>query len=126
MTMDKLVLIGNLGVDPTTRQLTNGQTVTSFTLACERLWRNKQEEMQKETAWYRINAWNAQGESCQKYLHKGNLVYVEGQLSAKPTVYHNSAGESVSNYEVRASSVKFLNTKTGEGSAGDEQEDYPF
>jgi single-strand DNA-binding protein len=113
MTMDKVFLIGNLGSDPETKQLANGQSVTSFPLACNRDWRNREGKLESETVWYRISAWNEQGESCQKFLHKGSMVYVEGKLVAKPTVFKKADGEMASSYEVRAANVKFLRTNHG-------------
>jgi len=114
MTFDKLLLIGNLGNDPVTRQIPNGNKVTTFSMACSRAWRNRTEELQSETIWYRINAWGAQGESCQKYLKKGSRVLVEGQLAAEPRVFQRSNGDMASSYEVRALNVKFLDTRTNE------------
>lgn len=127
MTMDKMLLIGHLGADPETRQLANGQSVTSFPLACNRDWRNRDGALESETVWYRISAWNEQGESCQKFLRKGSMVYVEGKLVAKPTVYKKADGEMASSYEVRAANVKFLRTNQGTIANQEEgQDEYPF
>lgn len=78
--LNKVQLIGRLGKDPSVRFTPKGTPYTNFTVAVSRRWRNKEGELQEQTEWVNIEAWGRTGENCEKYLHKGSLVYLEGQL----------------------------------------------
>ena len=100
----KLILIGNLGNDPTMKYTTDGKAVTTFSVAAS----NRKDE----TVWFRVSAWEKQAEVCNQYLHKGSRVLVEGALKAdaqgNPRTYERKDGGWAASFEVVASSVKFL------------------
>ena len=77
--LNKVQLIGRLGKEPEQRKTPKGRAVTSFSLAVDRAWKSKG-ETKKGTDWFNVDAWGKLGEICQKYLQKGQLVYVEGAL----------------------------------------------
>ena len=67
MTMNKILVIGNLGSDPEMRYTPNGNAVTSFSVATNRRYRTADGETREETEWFRVNAWNRLGETCNQY-----------------------------------------------------------
>lgn len=104
--MNKIILIGNLTKDPETRSTASGVTVCSFTIAVNRRYGDK------ETDFFRINAWRALGDNCSRYLSKGRKVAVTGELQARQ--YTDKAGNVRLSLDVDAEEVEFLspNEKT--------------
>ena len=92
MTMNKILIIGNLGSDPEMRYTPNGNPVTSFTVATNRRYRTGDGENREETEWFRISAWNRLAETCNQYLQRGSKVYVEGRWSSR--TYVGNDGET--------------------------------
>jgi single-strand DNA-binding protein len=78
--LNRVQLIGNLGKDPETRYTPSGKKVCSFSLAVDRRWKTSEGEIKESTDWFNIEAWGRLGETCQEFLSKGRLVYVEGRL----------------------------------------------
>lgn len=105
--LNKVQLIGRLGKEPETHKTPNGAAVTSFSLAVERIWKSKG-EIKKGTDWFRVDAWGKLGEICQKYLQKGQLVYVEGALR---TDKYEHEGETKYFTKVIASKMQMLEWK---------------
>lgn len=84
MNLNKASLIGNLTAEPIGRTLPSGQTVTSFTVATNYVWRDtKSKEKKESTEFHSVVAWGKLGEICQQYLKKGSKVYVEGRLQTR-------------------------------------------
>lgn len=108
--LNKVQIIGNLGKEPETRQTTGGKTVTSFSVAVNRRWKDANGEPKEATDWFNIEAWGRLGENCQQYLHKGSLVYVEGRLQ---TDQYEKDGETRYFTKVIAAEVQFLDRKSG-------------
>src|SRR5664279_4016663 len=82
MSLNKAMIIGNLGRDPEMRYTPNGQAVTQFTVAVNRSYRVG-EEWKEETEWFRVVAWAQLAERTAEHLRKGNKVYVEGRLQTR-------------------------------------------
>ena len=82
-SLNKVMLIGNLGADPEIRYTPSGAAVANFRMATKDQWTNKEGEKQERTEWHRIVAWRKLGEICGEYLHKGSLVYIEGGLQTR-------------------------------------------
>ena len=134
----KITIIGKLGRDPEMRYTPSGQAVTSFSVAVSEEYTAASGEAVKKTAWFRITTWGKQAESCNKYLKKRSLVYVEGRMDFDPAtggskVFVKKDGTSGAALEVVASSVKFLTPKSESGevpqsdSGGSSEEDeVPF
>ncbi len=78
--LNRVQLIGNLGKDPETRYTPSGKKVCNFSLAVDRRWKTSEGEIKEITDWFNIEAWGRLGETCQEFLSKGRLVYVEGRL----------------------------------------------
>ena len=82
--INKVILIGNVGGDPETRYLPNGNAVTNLTLATSDSWRDKQTgQMQERTEWHRISLFGKIAEIAGQYLRKGSKVYIEGRLQTR-------------------------------------------
>ena len=99
MSLNKCMIIGNLGRDPEMRYTPSGQAVTQFTVATNRRWRDQQGEWQEETEWFRVVVWGQQAERAAERLRKGNKVYVEGRIQTRqwedqtrPEALHHGAG----------------------------------
>jgi single-strand DNA-binding protein len=82
-SLNKVILIGNLGRDPEVRYTAGGQAVANFTIATNEAWTNKQGQREERTEWHRIVAWGALGERAGEYLKKGKQVYIEGRLQTR-------------------------------------------
>lgn len=82
-SLNRVMLIGNLGRDPEHRELDNGQSVTSFSIATTDSWTDKKGEKQERTEWHNIVAWGKLAEICAEYLKKGSKVYIEGSLKTE-------------------------------------------
>ena len=83
MSLNKAMIIGNLGRDPEMRYTQNGQAVTQFTVAVNRNYKDASGEWKEETEWFRVVAWAALAERTAEYLRKGRKVYVEGRLQTR-------------------------------------------
>lgn len=114
MTMNKILIIGNVGGEPEMRYTPNGNPVTSFSVATSRRY-TVQEEQREETQWFRVSAWNRLAEICNQYVTKGMKVYVEGRLSVQEYVAQD--GQTRSSLNVTAFEVRFLN-RPGEPGGG--------
>jgi single-strand DNA-binding protein len=116
MSVNKVILIGNLGRDPELRYTQGGGPVASLSVATTRKWRNKQSnELVEETEWHRVSVFGQQAEHCNNYLSKGRMVYVEGRLRTRS--YDDKDGVKRYSTEVVADTVQFLGGK-GEGGGG--------
>ena len=81
----KIVLVGNLGNDPEMRYMPDGKPVTSFSLATNRRWSDRQSgDQREETVWWRVSVFGNQAEACNQYLSKGRMALVEGRVRPDP------------------------------------------
>lgn len=80
-SLNKVMLIGNLGRDPELRATPSGQSVTSFSMATNRRYKDKNGEWQDDTQWHNVVAWGPRAETITNYLKKGSRIYVEGRLT---------------------------------------------
>jgi single-strand DNA-binding protein len=114
--VNKVILVGRLGKDPEVRNLENGATVANFTIATSESYKDKTTGDKKEvTEWHNIVLWRGLAEISQKYLHKGDLVYIEGKLRTR-----SWEKEGVTRYttEVVADNMTMLGTKGNSGGGG--------
>ena len=106
VSLTKIMLIGNLGTDPEMRFTPSGTPVTSFSVATNRVYTTSDGERKQETEWFRVTAWRKQAESCNQFLTKGKLVYVEGSLRTR--TWEDRDGQRRTTLEVNADRVLFL------------------
>ena len=109
--INRVVLVGRLTKDPVLRKTTNGASVVSFTVACNRLFK---QEGQPEADFINTVVWNKNADSVQQYTHKGSLVGVEGRIQTRS--YDDQSGKRVYVTEVVADSVQFLESKSAAAS----------
>ena len=142
MSYHTVILVGNLGRDPTMRYTPSGQAVTDFSVAVNDNFTSSNGEKVERTIWVRVSTWGKQAEICNQYLKKGKKVLVEGRLvtdpnTGGPRVWNRQDGTPSASFEVRANTVRFLSargedegTGTGQGEAAGQEEasgdDIPF
>ena len=120
-SVNKVILIGNLGADPELKTLPSGQAVCEMRLATNETFTDKQGEKQEKTEWHRIVTWGKTAENCNRYLKKGRTIYVEGRIQTR--TWDDKDGVKKYMTEIVAQSVQFLGGKDGEASdAGDGEE----
>lgn len=123
MSLNKVLLIGNLGKEPEMSYTPNGQAVTKFSLAVNR--RTKVNgERKDETQWFSIVAWGQLAETCNTYLHKGSKVYIEGRIASRD--YQDKEGVKRTAWEVTANEMLMLDGKPREGGAPADDSGVPF
>ena len=106
VSLNKIMLIGNVGTDPEMRFTANGNPVTSFRVAVSRSYTTSEGERKPETEWFTVVAWKKQAESCNQFLTKGQRVYVEGSLRTR--FWEGRDGQKRVTAEVIANRVLFL------------------
>jgi len=106
VSLNKIILIGNVGTDPEMRFTPSGNPVTSFRLATNRVYTTPDGERKQETEWFTIVTWRKQAESCNQFLTKGQRVYVEGSLRTR--AWEGRDGQRRVTAEVIANRVLFL------------------
>lgn len=111
--MNKIMLIGRLGKDPELQVTPDGTPVTKFTLAVNRYSRTSSGERKEETDWFNVSAWRQLAETCEKYLHKGSKVYVEGRLSQRK--YTDREGVQRTSIDVTMTEMEMLDPKPASG-----------
>jgi len=114
-SVNKAILIGNLGKDPELRYTPSGQAVASFPLATTERYKDKDGNWQERTDWHNIVVWGRQGETTKEYLSKGRSAYIEGRIQTRS--YDDRDGNKKWITEIVASRVQFLGGR-GEGSGG--------
>jgi single-strand DNA-binding protein len=116
-SVNKVILIGNLGRDPEVRYLPSGDAVANFSMATTEKWKDKSGEMQEQTEWHRISFFGRQAEICGEYLKKGSSVYVEGRLQTRK--WTDKEGHERTTTEIRGDRMQMLSGRGG-GSGGSE------
>ena len=111
-SVNRVILIGNLGADPEKRVTGSGQTVATFNIATTDRWTDKSGQRQEKTEWHRIVVWGPQAENCSQYLSKGRQVYIEGRLQTRQ--WEDKEGNKRYTTEVVAQRVQFLGSPNGE------------
>src|SRR3970040_716889 len=119
-SVNKIIIIGNVGKDPEMRYTPNGNPVTSFSIAANRRWTTPEGETREETEWFNVVTWNKLAEVANQYVTKGKKVYVEGRLQTRS--WEGQDGQKRHKTEVVANTVLFLDrstaTRPGEEAAG--------
>jgi single-strand DNA-binding protein len=109
-SVNKVIIIGNLGRNPETRYSASGDTICNITVATSENWKDKQSGEKKEaTEWHRISFFGRLAEIAAQYLHKGSQVYVEGSLRTRK--WTDKEGVERYSTEIRADEMKMLGSK---------------
>jgi single-strand DNA-binding protein len=105
-SVNKVILIGNLGADPETRYLPSGDAVTNIRIATTETWKDKNGEKQEHTEWHRVAFFGRLAEIAGEYLKKGSPVYVEGRLQTRK--WQDKDGQERYTTEIRADRMQLL------------------
>jgi len=108
-SVNKAILIGNLGRDPEVRYTPSGTAVANFSVATTENWTNRDGEKQSRTEWHRVVAWGRLGETCGEYLSKGSQVYIEGSIQTNE--WEDKEGNKRQTTEIRAWRMQMLGSR---------------
>jgi len=110
-SVNKVILVGNLGQEPEVRYATNGDAVVNLSLATTSKWKDKASgQMKEETEWHRVSIFGKAAEVAGQYLHKGSAVYVEGKIKSKK--YTDKQGIERTAFEITCENFQMLGGKT--------------
>jgi len=115
-SVNKVILIGNLGSDPEVRYLESGSAVAKFNIATTETYTNKNGERVDNTEWHRIELWEGLAKVAEKYLKKGNQVYIEGRI--RTDTWTDKEGQQRTGVTIRANSMTLLGGPSGGGPSG--------
>ena len=116
MSVNKVILVGNLGKDPELRYSPSGSAVCTFSLATTDRFKNKQGEQQERTEWHNIVVWAGLAEICGKYLTKGKQIYIEGRIQNRS--YDDRDGNKRYITEIVANEMQMLSRAGEQGGGG--------
>jgi single-strand DNA-binding protein len=123
-SLNKIMLIGNLGNDPELRSTAGGGRVATFSLATSRNWTGPNGERQEKTEWHRCVAWNGKGSGLadvvERYAKKGDRIYVEGRIEYRQ--WQDKEGQTRYTTEVNVRDILLLGGRSGGGSAAHTEE----
>ena len=108
--LNKIMLIGNLGKEPELQVTSDGTPFTRFSLAVSRNYTTKSGERREETEWFNIVAWRQLAETCERYLHKGSKVYIEGRVTQRK--YTDKNGLERISVDVTITDMEMLTPKS--------------
>src|SRR5437879_799474 len=114
--LNKVMLIGNLGKDPDFNVTPSGTPVAKFSLAVSRTTKNRSGESVKETEWFNIVAWDKLAEICEKFLHRGSKVYVEGRIQQRK--YTDKENIQRTAMDIIINDMRMLDSKAESGGTG--------
>lgn len=112
-SVNKVILVGNLGRDPETRYTTGGDAVTNIRIATTDTWKDKNGEKQERTEWHTVVFFGRQAEIAGEYLKKGRQVYVEGRLQTRK--WQDKDGQDRYTTEIVADRMQMLGSREGAG-----------
>jgi single-strand DNA-binding protein len=111
-SLNKVLLLGNLGRDPEVRYTSSGKAVANFTLATSQTWKDEDGNDQTRTEWHRVVAWGRLGEICGEYLNKGSQVFVEGRIQSRE--WEDQDGNRRTTVEIIAGDLIMLGGRGGQ------------
>ncbi len=115
-SVNKVIIVGNLGRDPETRYLPSGEAVTNISVATTDTWKDKASGEKKEaTEWHRVSFFGRLAEIAGEYLKKGSQVYVEGSLRTRK--WQDKEGKDRYTTEIRGDTMQMLGSRAGAGEA---------
>ncbi len=121
MSVNKVILLGNVGKDPEVRYLENGTAVANFSLATTENFKNKNGERVSNTEWHNIVAWRGLAEVAEKYVKKGSLLFIEGKITSRS--WDDKEGNKRYTTEVVANNFQMLDKKSSNNSEENNKEE---
>lgn len=121
-SVNKVIIVGNLGRDPETRYVASGSAITNIAVATTEQWKDKQSGEKKEsTEWHRISFFNKLAEIAGQYLKKGSQVYIEGRLQTRK--WTDKDGVERYTTEIIADTMQMLGSRQGSGNSSPADDD---
>ena len=114
-SVNKVILVGNLGADPELKYTPSNRPLCNLRIATTEVYKDKSGQRQEKTEWHRVTVWGDTAENCNKYLAKGRSVYVEGRLQTRS---YDKDGQKHYATDVVADRVVFLGSGSGAGGGG--------
>lgn len=105
-SVNKVILLGNLGADPDLKHTPSGRSVCNLRVATNEVFKDASGQRQERTEWHRVTVWGDQADNCSKYLSKGRSVYIEGRLQTRS--WDDKSGEKRYSTEIVADRVQFV------------------
>lgn len=122
-SVNKVILVGNLGADPETRYMPSGDAVTNLRLATTDRYKDKQSgEMKEATEWHRVAMFGKLAEIAAQYLRKGSSVYIEGRIRTRK--WQDQSGQDKYSTEIVADQMQMLGSRQGGGGGGGDEGGY--
>jgi len=122
-SVNKAIILGNLGKDPEVRYSASGEAICNLTVATSESWKDKQTGEKKElTEWHRVSFFGKIAEVCGQYLKKGSQVYIEGSIRTRK--WTDKEGQERYTTEIKGEEMKMLGGKASGGSSGNDSSDY--
>ena len=115
-SVNKVILIGNLGADPELKYTPSSRPLCNLRIATTEVFKDKSGQRQEKTEWHRVTVWGDQAENCNKYLAKGRSVYIEGRLQTRS---YDKDGQKHYATDIVADRVVFLGSGGGGGGGGE-------
>ena len=112
-SVNKVIILGNLGRDPELRHTSGGQPVATLSVATNEQWTDKSGERQERTEWHKVVVWGRQAETCSQYLSKGRSVFLEGRLQTRK--WQDKEGNDRYTTEIVADRVQFVGAAAAGG-----------
>jgi single-strand DNA-binding protein len=122
-SLNKVLLLGNLGKDPEVRYTGSGKAVATFTIATSQRWRDQDGNDQERTEWHRVVAWGRLGEVCGEYLSKGKQVFIEGRIQSRE--WEDENGNKRTTVEIIANDMIMLGGGGSQPSRGPDEHQRP-
>jgi single-strand DNA-binding protein len=122
-SLNKVMIIGNVGRDPEIRYTPSGSAVTSFSVAASRRWTTPSNEAREETEWFNVVAWDKLAEQCNQLITKGRKVYIEGRLQTRS--WEGQDGQKRYRTEVVAQTMILLDSRPQGGGPPREDSGFP-
>jgi len=120
-SLNKVILIGNLGKDPEVRVTASGNAMASFSLATKESLKNREGKREERTEWHNVVLWGRLAEIARDYLHKGRQVYIEGRLQTRK--WEDKNGNARYTTEVVADAMQMLGSKNDGGQQTEKKEE---
>lgn len=121
-SVNKVILIGNVGRDPEVRYTANGTAIATFPLATSEVWRDKEGNLRERTEWHNIVAWQRLAEIIQELVKKGTRLYIEGRIRSRS--FEDRTGNKRYITEIIAENMLILERKNRESEAAGEDEEF--
>jgi single-strand DNA-binding protein len=122
-SINKVILVGNLGADPEMRYLPSGEAIANLRLATTDVWKDKDGNKQEATEWHRVGFFGRMAEICGQYLKKGSQIYVEGSIRTRK--WQDKDGQDKYTTEIRGDRMQMLGSARQGGGQGSSSERKP-